>query len=518
MSGLDDRPPAVGLGVSRHARSKSVRVMTVNARPNATRVATTAPITTANVLAAAAAQSLRQIGVRRCTRVRVGTSVTVMGDRPGDLRPARVNAAVALAGLRHPAATIAMMASPATQAEAVVSSDIDTQPGIVPTQSPPVQAPSPAHRWWAVPLVVLSFGVLLVVVVASVLPGSIAAENAQQEAASYALVPADAQPVADRLAFDAVDRYPADGELLFVTVREPQISLLDWFVGEPQPEVVLLSAKQKFGIQTPAQQRRINVEMMRSAKETAEYVALTTLGYPAEIVPGDVIVREMLCLEANDDGSACVRWAPSDQLLDPGDTLLEVDGVELETIDQLSAVLKKHQPGDTVRVEFERPGAGKQSGEVELIASGDGTNRTIIGFVPFDTASAELPFDVAIDSGAIGGPSAGLAFTLTLIDELTPGELTGGNRVAVTGTIAIDGSVGAIGGLVQKTSAVKQSGVKVFIVPFDQGADDIAAARAVAGDDLEVIPVKTVDEALAALARFGGNGLELGKPGESFTA
>jgi PDZ domain-containing protein len=109
-----------------------------------------------------------------------------------------------------------------------------------------------------------------------------------------------------------------------------------------------------------------------------------------------------------------------------------------------------------------------------------------------------------------------LAFTLTLIDELTPGELSGGLDVAVTGTINIDGTVGAIGGLVQKTSAVKQLGANVFLVPADQGAEQLAQARAVAGDDLEVIAVANLGEALAALAERGGNGLELGRPGESF--
>ena len=96
--------------------------------------------------------------------------------------------------------------------------------------------------------------------------------------------------------------------------------------------------------------------------------------------------------------------------------------------------------------------------EVPLIASPDDPERTIIGFVPFDTATVELPFEIEIDTDRIGGPSAGLAFTLTLIDELSEGNLLGGLDVAVTGTIDIEGNVGAIGGLPQKVSAVKQVG------------------------------------------------------------
>jgi PDZ domain-containing protein len=93
---------------------------------------------------------------------------------------------------------------------------------------------------------------------------------------------------------------------------------------------------------------------------------------------------------------------------------------------------------------------------------------------------------------------------LALIDELTPGELTGGQNIAVTGTIQLDGSVGAIGGLRQKASAVSQAGVDWFIVPAAQGEADIERARRAGGEGLRIIPVATVDEALAALEELGG--------------
>ena len=78
-----------------------------------------------------------------------------------------------------------------------------------------------------------------------------------------------------------------------------------------------------------------------------------------------------------------------------------------------------------------------------MIESPDEAGKAIIGFVPFDTTSVRLPFEIAFDTGEIGGPSAGLAFTLTLLDELTEGDLLGGVDVAVTGTMQLDGSVGA---------------------------------------------------------------------------
>jgi PDZ domain-containing protein len=132
-----------------------------------------------------------------------------------------------------------------------------------------------------------------------------------------------------------------------------------------------------------------------------------------------------------------------------------------------------------------------------------------VGFVPFDTRAIDLPFEVDIDTGDIGGPSAGLAFTLALIDELSPGDLTGGRDVAVTGTISLDGSVGAIGGLPQKVSAVRQNGYDLFLVPASQpeldDPEQLQRLEDIAQGDVEIVPVESLDDALAALAARGGD-------------
>ena len=105
----------------------------------------------------------------------------------------------------------------------------------------------------------------------------------------------------------------------------------------------------------------------------------------------------------------------------------------------------------------------------------------------------------------VGGPSAGLAFTLAILDQLTPGELTGGAQVAVTGTIGIDGSVGAVGGVPQKTAAVRDLGIEYFIVPTALGEEQIADLEERAGDALEIIPVATLDEALCVSSWLSRN-------------
>ncbi|MEP7112661.1 MAG: S16 family serine protease [Ilumatobacteraceae bacterium] len=328
------------------------------------------------------------------------------------------------------------------------------------------------------------------------------------EKVQFAVVPADAQPVEPRLSIEGPQIYDSDGQILFVTVRSPELSMLEWWVGRNNPAVDEKSYADLYSNESPQQQTSRGKRDMRTAKETAEYVALHRLGFGAKLTKGEVVIDSLVCLKGSEDGQTCAEYAPSDTLLNPGDQLLKVDGVSLSTVDDLAPILAKHKAGDKIEIDYERDGK-PGSGEVELIAAPEEPDRTIIGFLPTDTATVSLPDDVSIniDTESIGGPSAGLAFTLTMIDQLSKGDLLGGRRLAVTGTININAEVGAIGGLSSKASAVLQSGAKYFLVPTAQGEQDIAKARKVVGDKVEIIPVATLDEALAALERIGGEAL-----------
>lgn len=360
---------------------------------------------------------------------------------------------------------------------------------------------------------------LVAIAVASVLPATLVAEKEDPttgavEETPYAQTPASAEPVGGRIEFGDlpadVARFDPTGSFYFVTVTAPRQSLLSWFVGRDDPAIDFLTYEDKYGARTPTQRREFNLQAMRTAEQEAQYLALTTVGYDAEITEGEVIVGEVLCKEVADDGS-CAEEYPSGAFIDPADTIVEVDGVPVDTVTELSAELQGREPGDMVTLLIDRPGAGEMTVEVELSAAPDDSGRTIIGFVPFDTQAVTLPFEVDIETDQIGGPSAGLAFTLSLIDELTEADLTGGRRVAVTGTIALDGSVGAIGGLNQKANAVHQNGLDVFIVPASQPELADADGRRRLDDagrgEVEIVPVATLDEALEALEDLGGETL-----------
>jgi PDZ domain-containing protein len=323
----------------------------------------------------------------------------------------------------------------------------------------------------------------------------------------YGVAPGEAQAVSPRVDLSA-KTYDSKGELLFVTVNVPRLSLLGRLVGTLDPDVSVKTARELFGDQTREENRAQNLKLMVYSKETAAYVALKRLGYDVGLTGGGPVI-ESLCLEykdPNDAKSACSRAAPADAVLDPGDAIVAVDGQPVVLAEDVAPLLAGKAPGDVVTVTIVRAGSDERTDvEVPLTTSTDG--RTIIGFIPVEggvheDVGYELPVTATISSDEIGGPSAGLAFTLTLLDQLTPGDITGGHKIAATGAINLDGSVGNIGGLRQKTVAVKNSGASYFLVPADQVEEAELEAR---GSPLEVIGVSTVDEALTVLAGLGGD-------------
>lgn len=185
------------------------------------------------------------------------------------------------------------------------------------------------------------------------------------------------------------------------------------------------------------------------------------------------------------------------------DVILSVDGQDVHSAENLSALLAAKKPGDHVKVKLKRN--GKETAEdVELIELKDSDGAVRPGFgisiaEQRDIVSSDTGKKVNFAKTDIGGPSAGLMFTLEIYNQLTSGDLSKGHRIAGTGTIAPDGTVGAIGGVQFKIVAANQQKAEVFFVPEDNYKDAKQKADSI-GTSMKIVPVKTLDDALNYLA------------------
>lgn len=363
--------------------------------------------------------------------------------------------------------------------------------------------PPPDERWrerivvrrllWSLPLFTLAWLVMLTMIVAGLWSVRL-----------WEIAPGTAEPVAPRMSFDADARKfvtvdDTDNDVLFVTAFGSRLTALQAAMGWWDPDVDVLTFEERFGDSTPARQRVVNAQAMVSSRQIAEYVAFTRLGLPTSITAGAIVVEDVVCRGGDDPQSAC-------KVLAPGDTLLALDGTPISTLADLSRLIAGYRPGDVVVLDvIPHRESEEVQRRVRLIADPDDAERTLIGIWPADTRRVETPFAVTIDTDDIGGPSAGLAFTLALLDALSPGDLSGAERIAATGTIDVDENIGAVGAIRQKAVAARAAGATLFLVPAAQSEADVAQARAIGGAEMRVVTVATLQDALDELAANGGD-------------
>jgi len=231
-----------------------------------------------------------------------------------------------------------------------------------------------------------------------------------------------------------------------------------------------------------SQRHQADLRDMARSQDVAAAVALRELGYKVVARPTGVLVN------------AVDAAAPAAGKLRPTDLITAVDGKAVLTIVELRAVMAAKRPGDSVTYTVRR---GSQAEQVTLrtVAAANDPQRAIAGFAPEQGSVIKLPVAVRIDAGAVGGPSAGLAFALDVLDELGR-DVDRGIIVAATGEIFLDGTGGPVGGLRQKTLGARRAGAQVFLVP---AGDNAAEAKRFAGG-MRVVPVESFRQALSALA------------------
>ena len=316
-------------------------------------------------------------------------------------------------------------------------------------------------------------GGILVVLLATILILILVPSN------KYLLLPDTAHPVSPLVKVQGA-RPSKSGKLYFVDVQERKATELEALFPWIHPHASLVPAGDIVApCATDTQAEEAALQEMAFSQRVAAAVALRKLGYHVVVKPTGVVVSQLIA----------GTHAPCN--LQPMDVVVSVDGTPTPTEAALHTALSKLKPGAFVTLRVRR---GGRVINVRIRTVDEG-GRALVGFVPDQSAQIKLPIHVAIDTSGIGGPSAGLAFTLEVMQQLGRNVLHG-HRVAATGEMELNGAVAPIGGVKQKTYGVRQAGADVFLVPAGSNA---RTARRYAGP-VHVIPVHSINQALHALA------------------
>lgn len=214
-----------------------------------------------------------------------------------------------------------------------------------------------------------------------------------------------------------------------------------------------------------------------SSESSATIAAMRHLGRDVHIVVADT-----------------VEGSPAEGTLREGDVITRVDGHDVDQPGQIQELVRAKSPGEEIELTVLR---GQESTDVTVTLgpSDEDPQQAQVGILM--TSEPEGDVEVNYNLQDVGGPSAGMMFSLAVIDKLSPGELNGGHVVAGTGTIAESGEVGPIGGIEHKIDAARADGVELFLAP----ADNCAEVRGDHGD-LVIAAVDTLDDAITAMSDF----------------
>lgn len=328
----------------------------------------------------------------------------------------------------------------------------------------------------------------------------------------YVITPGVAQPVAPLVKVPPAREHTLDGAVFLTDVYITRVTALSYLFDKIRPNAQMVPAAAVLGPATPPSQLVTQgyLEMAQS-QDAARAAALSRLGYHVKARNAGTLVF------------AVVPGSPASTVLSVGQIVTAVDGASTANACAFAQALARHAAGQRVTLSVEKSQVSSRA----VIAPGQTVRRTVrlarwpstvprpatpscplassshpgyLGVEAETYADYAFPFPISLTTTSIGGPSAGLAMTLGIIDELGSGHLTGGRRVAATGTITPAGNVGQVGGVPQKTVAVEDAGATVFFVPAAQAA----TARSKATPSLRVYGVRSLAQVLRILRRLGG--------------
>lgn len=279
-----------------------------------------------------------------------------------------------------------------------------------------------------------------------------------------------------------------DGDFLFTTVAQRDATVFGMLIAGVRADQAVVSRRRLLGGERRDRYLARQRQVFLDATDRALAVALSAAGLPVEIRGSGVDVVSVL-----DD-------APAQGVLHAGDVITAVNDADVVTTDDLIAAID----GDTpVTLRIRRDGRTVTRRVTPRLRDVDGDRRPVIGIqISTHAPQVSLPLAVDVVSGEMGGPSAGLMVGLAVFDLVDDIDLAAGRRIAGTGTLAVNGTVGEIDGIEFKVPAAERAGADVFVAPAGQA--DVARRAVPPGSDLVVLGVDTFDDARVALRRTHG--------------
>ncbi|HUY07672.1 MAG TPA: PDZ domain-containing protein [Acidimicrobiales bacterium] len=329
-----------------------------------------------------------------------------------------------------------------------------------------------------------------------------------------AITPGSTFDVSHLITLPSGIRHADSGSVSLVDVDLVPLRAIDYLFFRFNPDNQIVPTGEILGANTQSTVDEQGLLDMVSAQQAATYVAFQQLGYSIRAQQERVVVYDLLPRSPAALGSSRVS-------LRVGDIICKFDGDVITSVASLRRSIIHHRVGDRVTIEVERYGQSRMH-SVQLRLGALSSKRSGVEVCSVSSASmaqafrrdapclgvvlmpiyhlGNMPFVVKLSAGGIIGPSAGLAFTLGIIRDLDRLSLTNGLSVAATGTIAMDGSIGDVGGVAQKTIEVRNSKASVFFVP----TSEFQVAKSRAGPHLRVFPVTSISQVLRDLHTLGG--------------
>lgn len=310
----------------------------------------------------------------------------------------------------------------------------------------------------------------------------------------YVNMPGSAIDTGSVIEVDQADE-SEEGQLMFTTVSmaraNPLLYLMsffkDYYELEPIEEVLTPGMSEE-------QYYQHTLMMMDSSQQSAKIQAYQAAGKEITYENQKLIVYQV------------VEGMPAKGKLQAGDQILAVDGEQVTQSQELIKRVSKMSEGEEVTLAYKRKDK-EQTVKIPVQAFEDEPDRVGLGVQLVTTGDVKVSPEVTFHTEDIGGPSAGLMFTLEMIAQLTSGDLTRGYQIAGTGTMEADGTVGPIGGIDKKVVAADKEGAEIFFAPNEEGAEDsnyqLAAKTAKdIGTDMKVVPIDNLQEALDYLEKL----------------